>query len=82
MSLLESKSLLTVLGLEYLNVCGLDLADGLLVGASDFEDVFGASAIGALVLRVLFETGSFALFSAIALRLGGILYCCIIVEWA
>jgi hypothetical protein len=45
----------------------LDLADGLLVGAVDFEEVFEAFA-----LRAVVETSLFALVSAIALRFGGI----------
>jgi len=57
-----------VSALEYLNVCDLDLAGGLLVGAVDFEEVFEA-----LALRAVVDTGLFALVSAIALRLGGIL---------
>jgi hypothetical protein len=36
---------LTVFALEYLNVCALALADGLLVGAVDFEEVFGTFAL-------------------------------------
>jgi hypothetical protein len=59
---------LTVSALEYLNVSGLDLADPLLVGAVDFEEVFVAFA-----LRLVVETGWLALVSAIALRFGGIL---------
>lgn len=60
--------MLTVSALEYLNVSGLDLADPLLVGAVDFEEVFVAFA-----LRLVVETGWLALVSAIALRFGGIL---------
>jgi hypothetical protein len=60
--------MLTVSALEYLNVSGLDLADPLLVGAVDFEEVFVAFA-----LRLVVETGWLVLVSAIALRFGGIL---------
>jgi len=59
---------LTVLAFEYLNVCAFALADGLLVGALDFEEVFVAFA-----LRDVVATRSLPLVSAIALRFGGIL---------
>ena len=77
------KTLLTVLGLENLNACDLELAgpsaagfadgfaDGLMMASSDFEDALGASE--GFELRVLFATGSFAVFSAITLRFGDIL---------
>jgi len=75
----RAGTLLTVLASEYLKVCGLGLvdalADGLLVGAVDFAEVFDA-----LVLRVA-EICLFVLVSAIALRLGGILdVCCWSIE--
>ena len=52
---------------EYLNIWTLALADGLLVGALDFDEVFEAFA-----LRDVVTTCLLPLVSAIALRFGGI----------
>jgi hypothetical protein len=60
--------MLTVSRLEYLNVCGLEVAELLLVGAVDLEEVFEAFA-----LRLTLKAVLLAFVSTIALRFGGIL---------
>jgi hypothetical protein len=57
-----------VFAFEYLNVGFLDLADDLLLGAVDFDEVLEAFALWGVVA----DSSSLLLVSAISFRFGGI----------